>query len=724
MQTQPSPQAIDIFPWDDHFNTGIADIDQQHRKLVELLNILASHVAFESAPKQLAQVFDDLVDYTVYHFQTEEAIWQRHFAGDADEQAHRDAHARFVTKVTALKAAQGQRPLAELAEEALDFLARWLASHILETDRVMAYTVQAMQQGMALAPAKRFAQSRMDTNTRTLIDLILNIYGKLSSNTVRLMRELVQRREIEQRLSESEANLQALFNSLREFVVVIDAQGNLLDVNDYVVERLGYDREALIGQSALKLHPPNCRDESQAFLQEMLAGQRAVCPVPFMARDGTEIPVETRVVLGPWNGQQALFGLSRDISERLAAERDLQNARKAAEVASEAKSRFLATMSHEIRTPMNGILGMAQLLLQPGLSAAERDHYTRTLLSSGQTLQRLLDDILDLSRIEAGKLTLESRAFSPLALMHEVQSLFSSAAQAKGLQLTVQWQGEAPPPVALLGDALRLRQMLSNLVGNAIKFTAQGFVRIEGRIVPPQGEQGPWLEWAVVDSGIGVAPEVLPLLFHPFTQADSSTTRQFGGSGLGLSIVRHLAQAMGGQVGVDSTLGQGSRFAFRVPAVSADATGGQEAKSPTQPGAPHDAQGRLQGRVLVAEDNPVNSLVIQALLKQLGLDARVVGDGQQALDHLRDEGRDGWHAEVVLMDVHMPVMDGYSATRAIRAHEAAQGLPRRPIIALTADAFEEDRQRCLAAGMDDFLTKPIALAALQQALKRWLPALP
>ncbi|GAB4214077.1 MAG: hypothetical protein Fur007_09590 [Rhodoferax sp.] len=720
MQTQPGPQAIDIFPWDDHFNTGIPEIDQQHRKLVELLNILASHVAFESAPRQLAQVFDDLVDYTVYHFQTEEAIWQRHFAGDPDEQAHCDAHARFVTKVTAFKAAQGQRSLAELAEEALDFLARWLASHILETDRVMAYTVQAMQQGMALAPAKRLAQTRMGGSTRALIDLILSIYSKLSSNTVRLMRELVQRREAEQRLSESEANLQALFNSLREFVFVIDARGNLLNVNDYVVERLGYDRGELIGQSAIRLHPANRHDESQVLLDEMLAGQRAVCPVPFVASDGTEIPVETRVVLGPWNGQQVLFCLSRDISERMVAEHALQTAREAAEVANEAKSRFLATMSHEIRTPMNGILGMAQLLLQPGLSAAERDHYTRTLLSSGQTLQRLLDDILDLSRIEAGKLTLESRTFSPLAVMHEVQALFSSAAQAKRLALTVHWLGEAAPH-ALRGDALRLHQMLSNLVGNAIKFTAQGDVRIEGCIVPPQGEQGPGLELAVVDSGIGVAPKALPLLFQPFSQADSSTTRQFGGSGLGLSIVRRLAHAMRGQVGVDSTLGQGSRFAFRVPAVPADAAGGPEAKLPTQPGPPEDALGRLQGRVLVAEDNPVNSLVIQALLKQLGLDARVAGDGQQALDALRAETVDGWRADVVLMDVHMPVMDGYSATRAIRTHEAAQGLPRRPIIALTADAFEEDRQRCLVAGMDDFLTKPIALTALRESLTRHLP---
>ncbi|MDD2880189.1 MAG: ATP-binding protein [Rhodoferax sp.] len=403
---------------------------------------------------------------------------------------------------------------------------------------------------------------------------------------------------------------------------------------------------------------------------------------------------------------------------------ELVTATDAALAASRAKSRFLATMSHEIRTPMNGILGMAQMLLVPGLPDSKRQDYAQTILSSGQTLLSLLNDILDLSKIEAGKLQLERTPFAPDALLHEVVALFAGAAQEKCLQLGYRWHGQAAQ--RYLADAHRLRQMLSNLVGNALKFTASGQVQIDARVLEGTDKTSV-LEFTVSDSGIGIAADKVDLLFKPFSQTDSSTTREFGGSGLGLSIVSHLAKAMGGDVGVRSESGQGSRFWFQLPVEHVPDAPVRQVPKPALIGA--DMAAVLVGHVLVAEDNPVNCMVIEALLGQLGLRVTLVRDGQQAVDAMAQTapgaGSDGQaKPDLILMDLNMPVMDGYVATEKIRQWEAANQRPRLPIIALTANAFEEDHQHCLAVGMDDFLTKPIALEALKLALIRWLPTVP
>ena len=406
---------------------------------------------------------------------------------------------------------------------------------------------------------------------------------------------------------------------------------------------------------------------------------------------------------------------------------DLVAATDAALAASRAKSRFLATMSHEIRTPMNGILGMAQLLLMPEVQARDRDAFARTILSSGQTLLTLLNDILDLSKIEAGKFQLERIVFDPEALIQETCNLFAGAAQAKGLQFGGQWLGQVGPRYA--ADAHRLRQMLSNLVGNALKFTRAGQVRLEAQELE-RTDSSSLLEFAVSDTGIGIAADKRDLLFKPFSQTDSSTTREFGGSGLGLSIVSNLAAAMGGEVGVDSEPGLGSRFWFRVRV-------DQVVGAPSRPDAKRTAVSasgpaaaiRLSGHVLVAEDNLVNCMVIESLLTQLGLTVALVYDGQQAVSAIEQAdgalGSDSYQRpDLILMDLQMPVMDGYVATEKIRQWEAANQRAPLPIIALTANAFEEDRQRCLAVGMNDFLTKPLALEALKTSLARWLPAVP
>ena len=367
---------------------------------------------------------------------------------------------------------------------------------------------------------------------------------------------------------------------------------------------------------------------------------------------------------------------------------------------------------------MNGILGMAQLLLMPNLTDNERHAYAKTIHLSGQSLLALLNDILDLSKIEAGKFQLDSIVFEPDSLLNETHMLFTGTANAKGLQLETQWKGL--PGSRYVSDATRIRQMLSNLVGNAIKFTQTGYVHIEGSIIE-QGAESALLEFSVSDSGIGIPPDKIDLLFKPFSQTDNAIARQFGGTGLGLSIVRHLAKLMGGDVGVESVAGQGSRFWFRLRAKQV--ADGEECRSSER--SANALPALLSGRVLVVEDNIVNRMVIESMLTKLGITVTLAHDGQQALDAILQG--DCPDPDLILMDLNMPVMDGYGATERIRQWERDNNrprlprLPHLPIIALTADAYEEDRQRCLAVGMDDFLTKPIALDALQSALHKWLP---
>ena len=392
---------------------------------------------------------------------------------------------------------------------------------------------------------------------------------------------------------------------------------------------------------------------------------------------------------------------------------ELTTARDDAQSANLAKSRFLATMSHEIRTPMNAILGMSQLLMLPGIAEDRRRHYVAAIYSSGQSLMALLNDILDLSRIEAGKLELETLAFDPVQIMHRTQTLFEKLASDKGIQIEVSWRG--PCAAGYLGDDNRLIQMLTNLVSNAIKFSSQGSIRLDACEVGGGADSaaGVMLEFAVTDSGIGIAKENQALLFQIFSQIDDSITRNYGGSGLGLSIVRKLALAMGGEVGLQSELGSGSRFWFRVLVQ-------RLADEPSQPDALVQAptlQISRGARVLVVEDDLFNLEVISTLLEQFNIGVAAVQNGQQALDAIME----GAPADLIFMDLQMPVLDGYSATARIRQWETETGRSRCPIIALSAEAFARDRQRCLDVGVDDFLAKPINVPLLRALLERWLP---
>ncbi len=330
----------------------------------------------------------------------------------------------------------------------------------------------------------------------------------------------------------------------------------------------------------------------------------------------------------------------------------------------------------------------------------------------------LLNDILDLSKIEAGKVQFEATAFAPEALLYETCNLFAVAAHAKGLAIEFHWQGAAQQRYQ--ADAMRLRQMLSNLVGNAIKFTASGSVQVQASEVRRDGDAAA-LEFAVTDTGMGIAADKMHLLFKPFSQADSSTTRAFGGSGLGLSIVNTLARAMGGEVGVESRVGQGSRFWFRVPAQALSE--GLDACQNVRPDALPARAVTLSGRVLVAEDDLFNGQVILAFLSQMGVQATLAPNGQQTIAAVT-QCDPSQYPDLILMDVHMPVMDGYATTQQIRQWEEACQRKPLPIIALTADAFEEARLQCLAVGMDDVLTKPVEFEVLAGRLARWLTTTP
>ena len=526
--------------------------------------------------------------------------------------------------------------------------------------------------------------------------------------------DITARKRAEAEIKNSEQLLRAAIDAIDEAFVLYGPDDRLVLCNDkyrriYATSSdlivPGASFEAIIRQGAERGQYQEATGRIDAWVAERLAKHRAAnVNITQQLDDGHVLRIiERRMPDG------SIVGFRVDIT-------DLVQASKSAQEANLAKCRFLATMSHEIRTPMNGILGMAQLLLMPNLQDSERRDFARTILSSGQTLLTLLNDILDLSKIESGKFQLDDTVFDPNALMREIKTLFAGSAQAKNLHLDYQWNG--PTGQRYHSDAHRLRQMLSNLLGNAIKFTAQGRIRVEGTEIE-RNKDTVLLEFAITDTGIGIAADKLDVLFKPFSQADSSTTREFGGSGLGLSIVKNLAQAMGGTVGVASELGQGSRFWFQINArvVLAEQNSRLNARDGS---APPRTELALKGHVLVAEDNPVNAMVIGALLNKLGLTHSVSQDGQQAVDAIRRGDR----ADLILMDLHMPVMDGYQATQHIRQWEAEQSRAAVPIVALTADAFEEDHQHCLAVGMNDFLTKPIALQTLVQILSKWLTLSP
>ena len=1144
--------SIDIFPWDDNFNTGLSQIDEQHRRLVQLLNILAGHIAFQTASPQLGAVFDQLTDYATYHFATEEAIWHQ-FLGDAPtETRHQATHQAFVQDVLRMRAELGTRPLAELAEETLGFLTRWLASHILETDRYMAYTVLALQDGLPLAAAKLRAKEKMGGTTRALIDIILSIYATLSTNTLRLMRKLAEHRQSKEALIHADKKLRDLvaFNDSLILTMIdgiavyqyIDEppytrfslwnpamaaltgysldeinqcgwsqtlytdpqvqersrkcmeklrQGGKLEHDEWTITRKDGEQrtvdistmtfahqsgdqyiltvmrditEARLSQSALEesrnllqaiidaaplrvfwkdrdlrylgCNPVFARDAGKSLPEEMLghddyemtwaneaelyrADDRRVIDggetklayeEPQTTPDGRTIWVRTskvplrnreaeiigvlgiydditerksavealqeseerlRLALGAAN--QAWFdlnlrtgeigvsehyarmigydpaefsssldnwfahvhpedvaelrrrldvcmttgaaqsveyrrqtgdggwiwlesvgkivkrddagrplrmiGIHTDISARKKADQEhhrlnralrllsecnlalvrnddearllddicrlivnsggylmawvgfaehdaeksvrpvaqfgcstaylksirvswddaeefgrgpigmairsgkpwinanlltnpqmapwrnaalqsgyrssialplrgndemlgalsvysaeadafgrdevgllaelaanlgfgilalrTRHQREMAVAANQAKTSFIANMSHEIRTPLNAINGMVHLLRRSGVGV-QQEEWLEKIDTAGQHLLEIVNDILDLSKIEAGKLMLENQDIDLDRIMQTAATMVHDKARAKHIDLQVE---PLQPAIPLQGDPTRLQQALLNYLSNAVKFTETGSIRLSCS-VQSTGKQDALVRFEVRDTGIGIAPEVMPRLFTAFEQADNSTTRKYGGTGLGLAITRKIAQLMDGDAGAESTLGRGSTFWFTARLLRGEA---EHQKTPDSPARDIDEilRQRYGGRrILLVEDEPINQEVALMLLQEIDQQVDVAGDGVEAVALATAHAYD-----LILMDMQMPRMDGLEATRQIRR------LPRHtltPIMAMTANAFADDRQRCQEAGMSDFVAKPVEPPMLFAAVLRCL----
>lgn len=503
-------------------------------------------------------------------------------------------------------------------------------------------------------------------------------------------------------LREGEERFRSLIDLAADMILQGSTEGVIVGANHEAEQLTGYQHEELIGMHISALFTPDELQRVPFRFDLLKQGQTVRSERMLCRKDGSLLPIDMNTKMMPDRTYQTFV---RDISNQKSIEQELIKARQAAEGANEAKSLFLANMSHEIRTPLNAIIGINSLLAER-LEAGELRELAKDSMAAANNLLDIISDVLDISKIEAGKLEIVPVPFSPRMLINQLERMFSAMIREKGLRFEVSLATGLPD--RLLSDPARIQQIGVNLLSNALKFTNQGVIRL--RLSGETLEDGRlMLDLTVSDSGKGILPENLQRIFDPFIQEDLSTTRKFGGTGLGLSISSHLAQMMGGSISAESRVGEGSTFSCRIPCavstretLSEEQLAGEALRASTR---------RLQ--ILVAEDSVVNCKMMEAILRMEGHKVRFAENGRLAVELWRQERFD-----LVLMDIQMPEMDGMQATAAIRADEAATGR-HIPIVALTAYAMSGDRQRFLDAGMDDYLAKPITAEQLRRLLWKY-----
>lgn len=462
------------------------------------------------------------------------------------------------------------------------------------------------------------------------------------------------------------------------------------------------------------IHPDD-QNRNEIAINDALSGKKTYnIDHRIICHDGQErvIHVEAELFHNHDKQPNRMIGVVQDITKQKAYEAELKKAKELAESMSRSKSNFLKTMSHELRTPMHGVLGMAELTLLTNLDKKQRQ-YVETIYNASHAMTRILNDILDITKIESNTLELEPTYFNLKKTIRSIIHLFSGSANTNEIALNCHIQENIPDLLA--GDPNRLNQILSNLLGNAIKFTEKGSVSLNVSLLKEEKETA-YIRFDIIDTGIGIAEENLSYIFQMFTQEDSSSTRRYGGMGLGLTIVNNLVELMNGQITIASEVNQGTTFTVTIPF-------GLNKPLPKQ--APFETTDNIyqprkrtvqDASILIVEDDQVNQKVVEGMLKNLGCNIDILPNGKAALTIIPD-----FCYDVILMDCRMPVMDGFETTRQIREMEEAGTLPHRtPIIALTANAMEDDKAKCLEAGMDDYLAKPVTLASLEKILNKYI----
>jgi PAS domain S-box-containing protein len=556
----------------------------------------------------------------------------------------------------------------------------------------------------------RFRIVRGDGQERYVEAVATNLLDEPAvSGIVVYLRDLTDREEARTALQVQEIRFRRMLENISDTVTLIDGTGEVIDTTGNVKEILGYPNGFWSVRNAFDLAHPDDVDRLRRMLVELVAQPGRELTGEFRVRhaDGHYEHIEaTGVNLLDEEDVRAVVITSRNVTRRRQVEEELARARDEAVRALQVRTEFVASVSHELRTPIHGVLGLSELLVTANVDEEARS-LARSISRATETLRMVLDDLLDFTKVEAGRLELHEQPMAVAEVIEELRSLLGPQAAAKGVAMRTEIGAEVPAWIT--ADPLRVRQVLTNLIGNAVKFTAEGSIVLAAdRATDEQGR--PAVVLTVSDTGIGMAPDVVERVFDPFSQAHASTAREYGGTGLGLTIARRLVELMGGDLRVTSEPGRGSTFTCTLPL---------HAVASTHPRVGADPPPRLtgRGRVMVVEDNAVNQLLVSRQLERLGYEPIVLDGGSDALETFAADPPD-----VVLMDWQMPGMDGLETTRRLRRLEVGEPSRRVPVIAMTASAMPGDRARCLDAGMDDFVSKPVSLAALGRVLARWTTA--